>query len=100
MVAGLGLVALGLGNWATGAARLNDIAQSTVPGTVSARTRALDAALEADVEVARVRQDFYHVVSTGGRLMVATGIVLVAFGAARARRDERTVPVAPSNPAS
>ncbi|MBU6284195.1 hypothetical protein KGQ64_18275 [bacterium] len=88
LVAGLGLIALGLGNWATGSARLADLRTDTATEPTSTRTRGRDAAVEADVEIARVRQDFYHVVATGGRLLVATGIVLAAFGAVRGRRAE------------
>jgi hypothetical protein len=94
LVAGLGLVALGIGNWATGAMRLRDIAETRVSRVPSQRVRAEAAAVDADVEVARVRQDFYHVVATGGRLLVATGIVLAAVGAVRGRRRDR-----PSGPA-
>jgi len=99
LVAGLGLIALGLGNWATGTMRLRDIAETGIsqPPIHRARTRAREAAVDADVEIARVRQDFYHVVATGGRLLVATGIVLAAFGAVRARRNDPAVSRAPDS---
>ncbi|MFM8411096.1 MAG: hypothetical protein ACKOCT_12535 [Alphaproteobacteria bacterium] len=96
LVAGLGLIALGVGNWATGAARLADIAATAVSEPAARTTRGHEAAVDADVEVARVRQDFYHVVATGGRLLVATVIVLAAFGAVRARWVERAREAAPT----
>jgi hypothetical protein len=92
LVCGLALVALGLGNWVTGTLRLREHAAelATLESADRARgqTESADAAMSAEIEVARVRTDFYHVVASGGRLMTAAGIVLVAFGLARSLRGE------------
>lgn len=84
-VVGLTLIALGIGNWVTGAQRLGEqealLARlGSDPGELEAREQAL---------VARSRLDFYHVVESGGRLLVATGLLVSTAGALRWRRPRR-----------
>jgi len=88
LVGGLGLLALGAGNWITGTMRLRDIATSAASRPSEPSVRGHEAAANADVELVRAHQEFYHVVATGGRLFTATGIVLSALGLMRARRDD------------
>ena len=87
LVSGLSLIALGVGNWATGSARLREHAEDIVHLEASSAGGA-DAPVQAELEVARARMDFYHVVTSGGRLMAAAGIVVCAFALARSLRGE------------
>ena len=87
LVSGLSLIALGIGNWATGSARLREHAEDIVQLEASRAARA-DAPVQAELEVARARMDFYHVVTSGGRFMTASGIVVSAFALARSLRGE------------
>jgi len=88
VVTGVVLVLLGIGNWATGEVRLREheelIAsiEHAAPGEAKAATHNADGDDE-ELELARVRMDFYHVVATGGRLVTAIGLVLTAIGLAR-----------------
>ena len=88
LIWGLSFIALGLGNWITGSVHLAEHAQVVAEPHVAGRSRGHDAATDAEMEVARVRMDFYHVVTSGGRLMTGAGIVLAAFGLARSLRSE------------
>jgi hypothetical protein len=88
LVIGLALIALGAGNWITGTVRLREHAAEIEQLEAAPETREDHGALMAELEVARVRMDFYHVVASGGRLLAASGIVLVAFGLARSLRGE------------
>jgi len=90
LVAGLVLMALGLGNWITGtirtaehAAQLEEAVQPPSRGGVTSKRPSAE-----EVEIARVRMDFYHVVASGGRLMTAVGFLLATFGLARALRAQ------------
>ena len=40
-----------------------------------------------EIEIARTRMDFYHVIATGGRAMTALGVVIATFGVARQLRS-------------
>lgn len=88
LVLGLGLVALGLGNWITGAVRLRQIAENPRSGIAAEEAADDEASRTADAEITRVKGDFYRVVATGGRLLTAVGIGLAAFGLARGGRGE------------
>lgn len=92
LVSGLVLLVLGTGNWVTGTLRLREyaaIVSAPSPPDEGTRGDAAESADEsAEMDVARVRMDFYHVVASGGRLMTAAGIVLTAFGLARSLRGE------------
>lgn len=90
LVAGLVLIALGLGNWITGSLRtaehaqqIEDSRQAPSRGGVSSERPTAE-----EVEIARVRMDFYHVVASGGRLMTAAGFLLATFGLARTLRPQ------------
>lgn len=90
LVAGLVLIALGLGNWITGSIRtaehaqqIEDSRQSPSHGGLSSERPTAE-----EVEIARVRMDFYHVVASGGRLMTAAGFLLATFGLARSLRPQ------------
>ena len=80
LVIGLVLMLLGLGNWLTGEIRTEE--HRTIAARVE-RAEA-DAQLAAEeIEIARVRMDFYHVVASGGRLLATAGFLLAAVGLAR-----------------
>ncbi|HEY8515773.1 MAG TPA: hypothetical protein VIS07_09710 [Candidatus Binatia bacterium] len=83
------LMLLGAGNWITGTIRLREhepIATTPLPAaTVSPRHGSPSA---EEIEIARGRMDFYHVVASGGRLMTAAGFVLLTFGLARRLRPQ------------
>ena len=88
LMAGLVLIALGLGNWITGSIRtaehaqqIEESLQAPSRGGVSSKRPSAE-----EVEIARVRMDFYHVVASGGRLMTAAGFLLTTFGLARSLR--------------
>lgn len=90
LVAGLVLIVLGLGNWITGSIRtaehaqqIEDSLQAPSRGGISRERPSAD-----EVEIARVRMDFYHVVASGGRLMTAAGFLLTSFGLARSLRPQ------------
>jgi hypothetical protein len=93
IVAGIVLVLLGGGNWITGTIRLREheaVATTPLPtpqadARPSARRK---GASEEEVEIARGRMDFYHVVASGGRLMTAAGFVLLTFALARHLRPQ------------
>ncbi len=93
LISGLVLLVLGAGNWITGSVRMAEHAgaiERTVPALAASpeRARIVEAAVRAELEVARVRMDFYHVVASGGRLMFAAGAVLAGFSLARSLRGE------------
>lgn len=78
LVVGLVLMLLGLGNWLTGEIRTEEHRASALA------ERANGAGPSAEeIEIARVRMDFYHVVASGGRLLAAGGFLLAAIGLAR-----------------
>jgi hypothetical protein len=80
LVIGLVLMVLGLGNWMTGEIRTEEhraiAAQGERPGS------RFEPSAE-EIEIARVRMDFYHVVASGGRLLATAGFLLAAVGLAR-----------------
>lgn len=92
IVAGLVLMALGAGNWITGTIRLREHEEVATalpaPADTAPRSGSNDAPTEEEVEIARLRMDFYHVVASGGRLMTAGGFVLLTFGLARRLRPQ------------
>jgi hypothetical protein len=78
LVVGLVIMLLGLGNWLTGEIRTEEHrASALAEGANGVRPSA------EEVEIARVRMDFYHVVASGGRLLAAGGFLLAAIGLAR-----------------
>ena len=90
LVAGLVLVLLGLGNWVTGTLRTS-VYEAKLENAVSAPSRggvSGERLSAEEVEIARVRMDFYHVVASGGRFMTAAGFLLATFGIARALRPQ------------
>ena len=77
LVVGLVLMILGLGNWLTGEIRTEEHRRAAHRGE-------LEGTLSTEeLEIARVRMDFYHVVASGGRLLAAGGFLLAAVGLAR-----------------
>jgi hypothetical protein len=88
LVSGLALIALGIGNWATGTVRLREYAEEAERLTAAAAAAGDPEAVPAELELARARMDFYHVVASGGRLMSAAGIIVTAFALARTLRGE------------
>jgi len=93
VVAGLVLLLLGIGNWATGTVRLREHeaivrAPSPAPQGASRPHGGHGSSGQEEVEIARVRMDFYHVVASGGRLMTVAGFVLVTFALARRVRPQ------------
>jgi len=89
LMTGLVLLALGAGNWITGTIRLREHeAVLTAVGPPPTTTPAEVAPTDEEIEVARLRMDFYHVVASGGRLMTAAGFVLLTFALARRLRPQ------------
>jgi len=88
LVAGMVLLVLGLGNWVTGAIRMQEYQErvdlSRIAPSQGGLSPSAPSAIEAEIAVGRV--DFYHVIASGGRLMAAAGFLLVTFGLARALR--------------
>lgn len=93
LISGLVLMALGAGNWITGTIRLREheavvIAPAPTPrGEVRPHARRRGSSQE-EIEIARGRMDFYHVVASGGRLMTLAGAVLLTFALARRLRPQ------------
>jgi hypothetical protein len=89
---GLVLLALGLGNWITGTIRTAEhqerIEAAALRSSPSPDGETSDRPSEEEVEIARVRMDFYHVVASGGRLMTLAGVLLTTFGLARSLRPQ------------
>ena len=90
LMVGLVLISLGLGNWITGAIRtaehaqrIEESRQAPSRGGVSSNRQSVE-----EVEIARVRMDFYHVVASAGRLMTVGGFLLATFGLARSLRPQ------------
>ena len=78
LVVGLVLMLLGLGNWLTGEIRTEEQRASAF----QERPNGVGPSAE-EIEIARVRMDFYHVIASGGRLLAAGGFLLAAIGLAR-----------------
>jgi hypothetical protein len=78
LVVGLVLMLLGLGNWLTGEIRTEEQRASAL----QERPNGIGPSAE-EIEIARVRMDFYHVIASGGRLLAAAGFLLAAIGLAR-----------------
>ena len=93
LITGAVLVALGAGNWITGTIRMREheaIVMAPAP-TPRADTRPharRRGSSQEEVEIARGRMDFYHVVASGGRLMTLAGVVLLTFALARRLRPQ------------
>ncbi len=90
LAAGLVLIALGLGNWITGSIRTAEHAQQ-IEESLQAPSRggvSRERPSAEEVEIARVRMDFYHVIASGGRLMTAAGFLIATFGLARSLRPQ------------
>ena len=68
LVAGLGLILLGAGNWATGTVRLREHAAVATSAPSDEPSAGARPAKDPEVELAQVRMDFYHVVASGGPL--------------------------------
>lgn len=77
LIVGLVVMLLGLGNWLTGEIRTEEHRQAALEGE---RRGTLSA---EEIEITRVRMDFYHVVASGGRLLAAAGFLIAAVGLAR-----------------
>jgi hypothetical protein len=93
LIAGVVLLLLGVGNWVTGTIRLREheaIVRTPLPTPhgVTHPHAGHSGSSQEEVEIARGRMDFYHVVASGGRLMVLTGFVLVTFALARRLRPQ------------
>ncbi|MBM4265776.1 MAG: hypothetical protein FJ144_04045 [Deltaproteobacteria bacterium] len=90
LMTGLVLLALGLGNWITGTIRTAEHQERMEAAArgVSPDGETSDRPSEEEVEIARVRMDFYHVVASGGRLMTVAGFLLTTFGLARSLRPQ------------
>jgi hypothetical protein len=88
LVAGLLLILLGLGNWVTGAVRTVEHQERIAAALDPSRARETPPkrASAEEIEIARVRMDFYHVVASGGRVMTAAGLLLATIGLARSLR--------------
>jgi hypothetical protein len=89
IVTGVVLLLLGIGNWVTGTIRLREHEVELAAGVgrtpedaSSSFAQRSDPAAE-ELELARARMDFYHVVASGGRLLSAAGLVLTSIGLAR-----------------
>lgn len=85
VLAGLVLLLLGIGNWVTGTVRMRGHQSSIAtnqPGQSRTPSRRVEDLAE-ELELARVRMDFYHVVASGGRLMMTAGLILTTIGLAR-----------------
>jgi hypothetical protein len=93
LVVALVLVVLGTGNWITGEIRLREheaIVSTPAPtphGDAQPHGRRPGSSQE-ELEIARGRMDFYHVVASGGRLMTLAGLVLLTFALARRWRPQ------------
>lgn len=93
LISGLVLMALGAGNWITGTIRLREheaVVSAPAPtprGEVRPHARRRGSGQE-EIEIARGRMDFYHVVASGGRLMTLAGAVLLTFALARRLRPQ------------
>jgi hypothetical protein len=81
---GLFLMVLGGGNWIVGELSTSRH-QSTALGLVSSRIGRTPSAEE--IEIARARMDFYHVVATGGRALTSLGVLIATLGVARQLRS-------------
>lgn len=93
LVTGLVLLVLGIGNWVTGTVRLREHeaivrAPSPTPHVVARPHAGVAGSSQEEIEIARGRMDFYHVVASGGRLMTLVGFVLVTFALARRLRPQ------------
>ena len=90
LVSGLVLIVLGLGNWVTGTVRTAGHAQRLEQARLAASRGGIteDRPTAAEIEIARARMDFYHVVATGGGIITGAGFLLAIFGLARARQPQ------------
>lgn len=93
LVTGVVLTALGVGNWITGTVRLREHeaivhAPAPTPRDVVRPHGGRGGSTQEEIEIARGRMDFYHVVASGGRLMTLAGFVLVTFALARRLRPQ------------
>ncbi len=93
LVSGLVLLVLGIGNWVTGTVRLREHeaivrAPGPTPHAMSRPHAGPAGSSQEEIEIARGRMDFYHVVASGGRLMTLAGFVLVTFALARRLRPQ------------
>lgn len=88
LVVGLVLLALGLGNWITGTIRMQEYQERIDLSRIAPSQGGLSpsAPSAVETEIALGRLDFYHVIASGGRLMAASGFLLVTFGLARGLR--------------
>jgi len=88
LVAGVLLIAFGVGNWVTGALRTVPYAEYLTlhPGPrqphASLKSELLEPTDEErqDRDVARAKLEFYQVVQSGGRFMVLLGFVCLLAG--------------------
>lgn len=102
LVAGVLLIALGVGNWVTGAVRTRPHAEylRLHPGPSETPSFKAELLLPPDDEreerdVARAKLEFYQLVQSGGRFMVLLGCVCLVGGWA-ARRAPRYPHLMPS----
>lgn len=93
LVTGAVLMALGAGNWITGTVRLREheaivMAPAPTPRGDARQHARRRGSSQEEIEIARGRMDFYHVVASGGRLMTLAGALLVTFALARRLRPQ------------
>ena len=74
------LILMGIGNWITGEVNTSHHQSAALGLAIGELRRA--PSLE-EIEIARSRMDFYHVVGTGGRVLTALGLLLATLGVAR-----------------
>lgn len=87
LVAGVLLIALGIGNWMTGAVRTRPHAEYLRQHPGSAQTQSFKAELllppdeqRQERDVARAKLEFYQLVLSGGRFMVLLGGICLLGG--------------------
>lgn len=85
LIAGIFVIILGAGNWITGELRTT---RHQAEALGLSDRQAGKAVSSEEIEIARTRMDFYHVVATGGRALTAFGLLLASLGLARQLRPQ------------
>lgn len=88
LAVGFFVLTLGVGNWITGEIRTTRHQREAL-GLHGTAERPVG---KEEIEIARSRMDFYHVVATGGRALTALGLLLMTGGLAhhlRGRAEKR-----------
>lgn len=76
---GFFVLVLGVGNWITGETRTSRHQREAL-GLGGTTERTINT---EEIEIARSRMDFYHVVATGGRALTALGLLVMTVGLAQ-----------------